>query len=340
MRSSLSDQSTLIIVSNRGPVTYDRVDGRRVERRGGGGLVTALRGLREQHDVDLDRERDDRRGPRRRRVEATGGRGRCSSRTTRTPTTTTTTSSRTRCSGSSSTRSGLRRSRPELDRAFHDAWQRRIRARQPDVRRRGRRRAGRATGRDGVLSRLPPLPRARGSSAPRGRTRDSRTSSTSRGRPTGRCCPRRCVAPCTRGCSRTTSSRFHTERWAANFRRSCEDVVGGTRGTKVTAPSALGRRRRSSSELQASDAVLARRARRCREPGEADRPRRSHRSVEEHRPRLPCVRALARRASRVAGRVRDARPARSLAPGDSRVRRVPWPNRARRARGQRPLRRR
>jgi len=41
----------LIVVSNRGPVTYDRVDGRRVERRGGGGLVTALRGLLRRHDV-------------------------------------------------------------------------------------------------------------------------------------------------------------------------------------------------------------------------------------------------------------------------------------------------
>ena len=41
----------MIIVSNRGPVTYNNVDGRRVERRGGGGLVTALRGVREQHHV-------------------------------------------------------------------------------------------------------------------------------------------------------------------------------------------------------------------------------------------------------------------------------------------------
>ncbi len=40
--------SDLIVVSNRGPVTYDRdASGRRVERRGAGGLVTALRGLRD-----------------------------------------------------------------------------------------------------------------------------------------------------------------------------------------------------------------------------------------------------------------------------------------------------
>ena len=42
----------LIVVSNRGPVSYDRDEtATRIERRGGGGLVTALRGLREQHDV-------------------------------------------------------------------------------------------------------------------------------------------------------------------------------------------------------------------------------------------------------------------------------------------------
>ena len=42
----------LIVVSNRGPVSYARADdGSRVGRRGGGGLVTALRGLVAHHDV-------------------------------------------------------------------------------------------------------------------------------------------------------------------------------------------------------------------------------------------------------------------------------------------------
>jgi trehalose 6-phosphate synthase len=42
----------LIVVSNRGPVTYARdASGARVARRGGGGLVTALRGLLSHHDV-------------------------------------------------------------------------------------------------------------------------------------------------------------------------------------------------------------------------------------------------------------------------------------------------
>ena len=42
----------LIVVSNRGPVSFGRdADGERIARRGGGGLVTALRGLLALHDV-------------------------------------------------------------------------------------------------------------------------------------------------------------------------------------------------------------------------------------------------------------------------------------------------
>src|SRR5438034_3663775 len=42
----------LIVVSNRGPVSFTRdEDGNRVARRGGGGLVTALRSLVIHHDV-------------------------------------------------------------------------------------------------------------------------------------------------------------------------------------------------------------------------------------------------------------------------------------------------
>jgi trehalose 6-phosphate synthase len=42
----------LIVVSNRGPVSYGRAaDGTRAARRGGGGLVTALRSLVQYHDV-------------------------------------------------------------------------------------------------------------------------------------------------------------------------------------------------------------------------------------------------------------------------------------------------
>ena len=41
----------LIVVSNRGPVTFGRSGGERVARRGGGGLATALRSLVLHHDV-------------------------------------------------------------------------------------------------------------------------------------------------------------------------------------------------------------------------------------------------------------------------------------------------
>jgi trehalose 6-phosphate synthase len=47
----VSERRKLIVVSNRGPVAYTREDGRRVARRGGGGLVTALRSLLAEHDV-------------------------------------------------------------------------------------------------------------------------------------------------------------------------------------------------------------------------------------------------------------------------------------------------
>ena len=41
----------LIVVSNRGPISYGREDGERVAKRGAGGLVTALAPLVSQHDV-------------------------------------------------------------------------------------------------------------------------------------------------------------------------------------------------------------------------------------------------------------------------------------------------
>ena len=48
----MGERRKLIVVSNRGPVTFDReVGGARVARRGGGGLVTALRSLVAMHDV-------------------------------------------------------------------------------------------------------------------------------------------------------------------------------------------------------------------------------------------------------------------------------------------------
>jgi trehalose 6-phosphate synthase len=51
-RRRMGERRKLIVVSNRGPVTYHRdASGDRVARRGGGGLVTALRNLVSYHDV-------------------------------------------------------------------------------------------------------------------------------------------------------------------------------------------------------------------------------------------------------------------------------------------------
>jgi len=45
------ERRKLIVVSNRGPVSYTREGTERIAKRGGGGLVTALRGLVSHHDV-------------------------------------------------------------------------------------------------------------------------------------------------------------------------------------------------------------------------------------------------------------------------------------------------
>lgn len=47
----MSARRKLIVVSNRGPLSYARVGGERVARRGAGGLVTALAPLVSRHDV-------------------------------------------------------------------------------------------------------------------------------------------------------------------------------------------------------------------------------------------------------------------------------------------------
>src|SRR3954466_6547790 len=48
----MADRRRLIVASNRGPLCFDRdASGERIVRRGGGGLVTALRGLVAHHDV-------------------------------------------------------------------------------------------------------------------------------------------------------------------------------------------------------------------------------------------------------------------------------------------------
>ena len=307
------------------PVTYDNVDGRRVERRGGGGLVTALRGLREQHDViwiasamtDEDRVR--------RARGATSGGGRAASRTTPRRTTATTTSSRTRClwfiqhslwglargrsSTVRSTTPGTTATSASIE-AFADAVV-------GDARR--------PPGRDRLLPRLPPLSRAARSCAPRGRTRGSRTSCTSRGRADWY------------GAARADAARGARRPARERRRRLPHEALGAELRAQLR-----GRRRRDAAATHGHATIRSRstwtsstscgRATPCSRaeatlptPREAHRPRRPHRSVEEHRARLSRVRAAARGASRVARARHDARAARSVAPGDPRVRRVPWP---------------
>ena len=47
----MAERRNLIVVSNRGPIAYSEEDGKRVARRGAGGLVTALAPLVSHHDV-------------------------------------------------------------------------------------------------------------------------------------------------------------------------------------------------------------------------------------------------------------------------------------------------
>ena len=94
-----------------------------------------------------------------------------------------------------------------------------------------------------------------------------------------------------------------------------------------------GRHAAEFEELAASAAVLELEQQlvECA-PGVPRAPRRSHRPVQERRPRLSRVRALPRRAPRAARPRLDARAPRPLAPGHPRVRGVPRRDPARGAR--------
>ena len=275
-----------------------------------------------------------------------------SSRTTRRPTTGTTTSSRTRCCGSSSTTSGAsrgsrtsttgsttpgRRATWPSTSSFADAVLEEL-EREP--------------GRGRLLPRLPPLRGARARARARA-GRDARaTSSTSRGRSrtTGACCRSAIRRAVHEGMLANDVVSFHTERWARNFLRCCEDIAGaesdfsaGEVALRRAAPSPSRPRPISVDpaefdELAASERVREEEAKlEADAPGVPDRPRRPDRSVEEHRPRLPRLRAVPRGASRAARARRDARAPRPVAPGHPGVLRVPGRDPARRARGQRPL---
>ena len=142
---------------------------------------------------------------------------------------------------------------------------------------------------------------------------------------------------------------FHTHRWRRNFLRTASDLVGAHCDFERGVASYDGRETLVSfhpisvdpcefEELATSEAVL--------DAGAGDRrlaarvprpPRRPHRPVEERRPRLPGVRALPRRPPGDARARRDAGPARPVPAGHPRVRGVPRRDPADGARRQRPL---
>ena len=126
---------------------------------------------------------------------------------------------------------------------------------------------------------------------------------------------------------------FHTDHWRRNFLRSCADILGAECDFLDGAAEYDDRTIHATSrpisvdpaefdELAGSDEVreredeLAPPDRAPRPPGRPDRP------VEERRPRLPGVRAVSDRPSRVPREGGDARPPRPEPSGHSRVRRV------------------
>ncbi len=314
----MSDRRKLIVASNRGAglVPRTRTAGAS-PRRGGGGLVTALRSLVSQHDVTWIASamtEEDRAvaaeagGERSRRRRATARRTGCASSSATPPRTTGTTTS-----VSNPTLWFIQHYlwdlayEPAFDQGLHHAWEEGyVRVNQAFAEAILSRARARARG-DRLPARLPPVPRARTSSGRRRRTRCSRTSSTSPGpsRTCGACCPSRFAGPCTRACSGTTSSRFHARRWARNFVRSCADFVGVEvdrgRGLARLRRPAHPRARAIRSRSTPPSSTSSRCRRRCaprRRSCVARRPEklilRVDRTdlVEEHGARLPRVRGL------------------------------------------------
>ena len=209
----------LLVVANRGPVSYGRsATGERVVLRGGGGLVTALRSLVAHHDVtwiaSAMSEED--------RAVAGEHDGDGFDETARDGSRVPDASRRAR---SERVRLVLQRRRepdalvpPALhvgtpvragprSRAAPRVVQR-LPPGQRGVRRRCRRGAGAPAGCRGVPARLPPLSRSQADPrAPPGRGDDAlHPHPVAAVRLLDTCCRSTCAASCTKGCSRTTSS--------------------------------------------------------------------------------------------------------------------------------------
>ena len=148
----------------------------------------------------------------------------------------------------------------------------------------------------------------------------------------GRCC-RRDRARIHEGLLATDVTGFHTQRWRRAFLDSCRSLGLDPVERRVTAHpisidpdefESLARSEAVSRERELEADVRA-----------ADPPGRPHRPVEERPARTAGVRPPARAAARPAGPRRHARAARRLPPGHSRVRRGAPPDRGGRGRGRR-----
>ena len=142
---------------------------------------------------------------------------------------------------------------PDLDRATHEAWSDGYVAVNERVRRRGCCPAGRQARTRSSSSTTTTSTSRRASSARRARRRRSRTSCTSRGRPTGRCCRRPWRDAIYDGLLANDVVGFQTERWAA---RLPAPAVAATTGSTLVTHHPISVDAAEFDRLSASPAVL------------------------------------------------------------------------------------
>ena len=273
--------------------------------------MTAPRSLVQYHDVtwiasaitDDDRpHRRRERCSRRLRARRLALPRAASSRTTLRPTTGTTTSSSNPMLWFSAPRSlGSRRTNRGSTLRFTKPGAGRVRRGQRELSRpRSTQSCARTPDADRLLPRLSPVPRADVLVRSADRTPHSCTSSTSLGRrrTTGRILPRTMRSAIHEGLIANDVVGFHTDRWRRNFIYSVRELLGEDVTAKtVTAPISV-----DPAEFDraggATPCLSAERELRGESPREAGRASRPHGSLEEHRARLPGVRAVPRRRIR------------------------------------------
>ena len=287
----------MILVSHRGPYRFSvRDDGSFAPTRGAGGIVSALAARWSQRDATAS----DRRGSRPRSATTTAPRsqagaatgavgldlhlldarpGRCTACTT--------TSCRTRCSGSCTTACSTSRAAPASTATSATAWDGyvSVNASFADaVVDDARPRASIVLVQDYQLTLVPGMVR---DGPPRSAHLALHAHARSADPTRSGCSPTTSPTRCARRWPRCTAG-FHTERWARGVRGV---GPGGARARRR--PAHLRRAARSRSRCAGRVAASRRgrapscRARRARRRPAADRAQRSHRSLQEHRARLP-----------------------------------------------------